>query len=190
MAAQIPTREPEIIVAGDTVKWNREDLTADYPASAGWSLSYELRSTAAAITIAATASGDIFQVVVSAATSAVYAAGIYAWAAFVAKGAERFRVRAGQLEVKPNLAAAGAADRRTHVKKVLDAIEAVLEARATRDQQEVSIEGRMLRYMPLPELLVFRSAYQAEYQRELAAERIAQGLSGRTRILTRFTSVG
>jgi hypothetical protein len=51
--------EPISIIPGDTVKWA---LTlADYPASAGWALSYELLNTMHRLEIHAAAEGKAFR---------------------------------------------------------------------------------------------------------------------------------
>jgi hypothetical protein len=43
MAADIPTKEPLTIRAGDTIKWTKS--IDDYKASDGWSLSCSFRGT-------------------------------------------------------------------------------------------------------------------------------------------------
>jgi len=83
----------------------------------------------------------------------------------------------GSLEVRPDLAAMDSYDGRSHCKKVLDAIEAVLEQRATHDQQSYTIQTsqgmRQLNRLPVDELLRLRKVFLLEYRRECAA------LSGR-----------
>jgi hypothetical protein len=185
--ATIPTTEPAQVTAGDTLRWRREDLS-DYPANDAWVLTYELRAAGGAYTITASADGAAHAVTVAAATSAAYAAGTYTIGGYVAKAGQRFEVYRGTLVILPNLAASGVADRRSHVRKVLDAIEAVLEGRATRDQEQVTFsDGRSLRYMPVADLLMLREKYRAELAREDAAAAIAAGRSPKNRIFVRFT---
>lgn len=179
--ADIPLSEPKQVTAGDTIKWRREDL-AEYPASGGWGLSYALRNAAAQINLTATADGDAFGVTVAAATSATWAAGSYVWAAFVTKAGERYEVGRGQIDVRANLAAAGVYDGRTHAEKVLAAVEAVLEKRATKDQEELEIDGLSLKRTPLGDLIKLRERYRAEVAREVRQ----QNGGGSRRILTRF----
>jgi hypothetical protein len=57
-------------------------------------------------------------------------------------------------------------EQRTHAKRVLDAIEAVLENRANLDQQSYTVEGKRLDRTPISELLKLRREYQAEYNLE------------------------
>lgn len=181
--------EPTEVRAGDTVKWTRDDLTATYPASGGWSLDYYLRNATASIDIGTSANAedpDAFDVDETAATTAGWAAGEYRWIARVSKGAEVYTVETGTLLVKANLAAAGGVDDREHAEKVLTAIEAVIEGRASKDQASYTIGNRSLSRTSLPDLLALRDKYRKEVARLRAEERLAQGLnSGRT-VHTRF----
>lgn len=176
--------EPQLIVAGDTVNWTR--TLADYPAPT-WVLTYTLINGTDKETVTAVASGTDHQVAVSASTTAGWSAGIYSWTASVVNGSERFTVDSGTIEVKPDLAAATNYDTRSHIKKTLDAIEAVIEQRASKDQESYTINGRSLSRTPLEDLLKMRDQYRTEYQREVDAEKIANGLGTGRRVLTRFT---
>ena len=60
-------------------------------------------------------------------------------------------------------------DARSHAERVLDAIEATIEGRATSDQESYAIAGRSLSRTPLGELVRLRSQYRAEVAREKAA---------------------
>lgn len=75
----------------------------------------------------------------------------------------------------------------SHAETVLAAIEAVIERRATVDQQSYSIEGRSLARMPIDDLLRFRSQYRAEVANEQAARAAAEGRGSSRRIRTAFT---
>lgn len=186
--ADIPKTEPTEIQAGDTIKWRREDLS-DYPASQGWSLNYNFVGQAGRFAVAAAADGDKFAITIAAAISATYTAGIYQWVAKVSKGTESYTVDSGTCKVLPDLYAKTAAlDGRSHAKKVLDSIEAVIEGRATKDQMSYQIAGRQLSRTPIADLLTLRSRYKAEYSAELKAERIKNGLDTGGRILVRFNN--
>ena len=93
----------------------------------------------------------------------------------------------GKIEVLEDLSAiSGVHDGRTHAKKVLDAIMAVLENRATKDQESYSIAGRTLSRTPLADLQTLRDRYRGEYTQELRAEKAAKGEGHHGRVLTRF----
>jgi hypothetical protein len=171
----IPTREPTAAIAGDTVAWRREDLATDFPASAGWALTYAFRNASAKIDVTASASGDAFAVSVAAATTAAWVPGTYGWTARVAKGAEAYTIDSGTFTVQPNLATSDVRDLRRHAERMLEAIEARLEGRASTDQDGYRIGDRELRRIPIPELVKLRDRYRQEVKAALAAEALARG---------------
>ena len=185
MTAEIPTTEPKSVTAGDTVQWNKDSLS-DYLASAGWTLTYALRNAAGKIDITASANGGGYSVSVAAATTADWVAGQYSWQAYVTKAAERFKVGSGTIEVLPNFATENSFDDRSHAKTVLDAIEAVIESRASVDQESYSIMGRSLKRTPMADLLKLRDKYKALYLMEQNAENAKNGKPGKNRILARL----
>ena len=77
-------------------------------------------------------------------------------------------------------------DGRSHAQKVLDAIEATMEGRATKSQAIMQINNRQIQYLKPEELIKWRSFYKAEVAREKTAEKVAQGEDPGNRILTRF----
>lgn len=182
-----PTNEPQEVIAGDTVKWDRNDLS-DYPANDGWVLTYKLLNAAGKIEITASASGANHSVNVAAATTANWAAGSYVWQAYATKAAtsERYKVDEGTMVVQANFAALNSLDSRSHNKKVLDAICAVIENRATLDQESYSIMGRSLNRTPLKDLLLLKDKYQALYNAEQNAENVRNGAAGKNRIAVQF----
>jgi hypothetical protein len=169
--------------AGDTLAVRRS--LADWPATT-WSLSFELRNAGASITIAATADGADHVVSVPAATTASWTAGRYHWRAYVTAGTDRHEVERGTIEIEPDFAAAGAADRRSHAEKVLDAIEAVIEGRASKDQESYTIAGRSLARTPIGDLLTLATRYRGMVEAERAAERLRRGIGGRRRVAVRL----
>jgi len=186
--ASIPTTEPATLIAGDTLNWRRDDLAADYPATAGWVLAYRFINAAGKFDITAAASGACFAVSVPAATSAAYAPGDYTWVATVTKAAERYTVGSGAARVLPNLAAAPTADTRSPAKKALDACNAALEAYGAKAYMaEVEVSGRRQRFHTPADFMAFRSRLAAEVAREDAAARLAKGLAPRNKLLVRFT---
>jgi hypothetical protein len=178
MTAPIPTTEPLQARAGMTWQWRREDL-ADYPAST-WTLKYWFKktgSTGANFSITASADGANFSISVAATTTQGYTAGDYTWAAVVTAGSEAFEVDHGFLKLLSRYDQAANLDDRTHARKVLDAINAVLEGRATLDQQEYTIGNRSLKRMPIADLIKLKSVYEQMVASETAADRLAQGRS-------------
>lgn len=183
MAATIPTTEPLTARAGDTWQWRREDLSADYPASA-WTLKYYFRNAASFFDVTAAADGDEFAVTVAKASTAAYTVGSYDWIAVVESATERFEKDSGRIEVLPNLATAAAYDVRGFARKMVDAIEAVLLSRATADQLdlvETQLGDRGLK-RDRASLIELRSKFASEARREEAT----QNGESKNRILVRF----
>lgn len=176
--ANFPTTEPAKLIVGDRWMWKRADLGLDY-APASYSLKYSLRlegTGATEVEINASGSGTDFVVEVASATTAGYTAGRYKWQAYITRtsDSQRVVVDSGVFEVIANRDAS-TADPRTHARKTLDAIEAVIESRATLDQQMYMINGRQLQRTPIKDLLMFRDRYRAEVSAE---ERLESGKGG------------
>jgi hypothetical protein len=186
MSLPIPNIEPAVITAGDTITWSRS--LPDYPASSGWVLHYALRGVAAVIDITGTASGNDHLISILAATSAAYVAGQYSIQGYVINGSTRVTIFNDTITITPDLVTAVAGyDGRSHVKKTLDSLEAVIEGRASRDQLELTIDGTRLVKMTPEQILAWRAQYHREYRKELQAARIAQGKNSGRKIVTRFT---
>lgn len=182
MAHTIPSTEPETVIAGDRIQWTLD--LADYKPADGWTLKYTLiNADADAITITASDNGDGTHLVdIDTTTSASWTPGEYHWQAFVDDFAgSRYTVRTGRLEIlKKFEGVSGGYDARTHVKKTLDALEAVIEGKASSDQLNYSIAGRSLTHYSPEELLRWRNYYRNEYRAIVAQERIDKGkASGR-----------
>lgn len=186
----IPTIEPSSFIAGDTVQWTR-DFSADYP-PATWTLTYYFRGTVKK-TVVCTTSGSLHLATILAADSANYPPGDYFVFARVSDGTSTYTVLDGKtITVKENPAAGSSAqDRRSHVKKMLDAIEAMMEGNASREEAgyEITAPGmtsRRIQFCTKVDLIAFHSHYKQLYQQELNAARIAQGIAPKNKVLTRF----
>jgi len=181
----LPTR----FRAGDSLLMSAS--LSSYPAPT-WVLEWALVKTGDQILITASASGSDHAVQYSPTITDGWEAGVYAWVAYVYREAlgvktEKYTLESGSIEILPDLEAlTSGVDARSHARKVLDAINAVMENRATTDQQSYSIAGRQLVRMPIADLLALQSQYEAKVRAEESAERVNQGLPGRRRILTRL----
>lgn len=179
MTPTIPLVEPQRARAGETWQWRREDLAGDYPATS-WTLRYALKNTTDHLEIAATADGIVFAVTAPIASTKTLPAGTYRMVGYVedAGVTQRFGVYDEEIVIDPAYANAGVVDDRSHARIVLDAINAVLENRATKDQEEYQIGHRSLKRTPLNELYKFRQQYQGQVRSEELAERAARGQGG------------
>jgi hypothetical protein len=182
------------LIAGDTLDFL--DSVPEYPPADGWTLAYRLvpRFTSpvqAPIDITASTSGSDYRVQAAAGVTATWAAGYYTWSRWVEKaGPIRQSLGSGQIRILENPAAAVAGfDGRTSARKVFDSITAVIEGRATKDQEEYSIAGRSLKRTPIEDLLVLRDRYFTEVQNEEAAAGISAGQGNPRNFGVRFNRV-
>lgn len=159
-------RFPNLIKAGITFKLN-VNLTA-YPAST-WSLVAYLRG-ATAIDLTSTAQGNLHVFNVSADITKNYKAGHYGYSLrAIHTSGEVVEIDTGVIEVKTDLASVSdETDLRSHALKTLTALEAVIEGRATLDQERYRINNRELYRTPLKTLIKLRNQYRAEVANEKA----------------------
>lgn len=181
----IPTAEPALLQAGDTLSWRLSLPT--YPADDGWVLAYRLINAAATITIVASADGAAHLVQLPAATTAAYPAGAYTGVRTVTRGSDRFTLAPWSPRVLPDLAAASATDARGPAQRALDDLRAALLQWLSSNGhvQEYEIAGRKMRFASIDEI----NKRIALAQREAAAEAAATGLAtsaARRRVLVRF----
>jgi hypothetical protein len=183
----IPTFEPTEFTIGETLKWTKS--LADYPASEGYALKFYFRGAGTGFDITATADGDDYSVTVPAATTAEMTAGKYNWQAEISLSGEKFIVDSGEVTVKPSLAAINASvtfDGRTTARKILDAIDALLQGKASLDQQEYMIGNRSLKRIPIPDLISLRTHYAQIVSRERRDDKRKQGASFLKSVHVRF----
>lgn len=93
---------PNTLTAGDTL--NFVTTVADYPASAGWTLTHRLvgRTSTAVITLTSVPDTDNHRTTKSAAETAAWVPDTYDWTAWVSKGAERYSTESGALVIAPD----------------------------------------------------------------------------------------
>lgn len=153
------TEFPKTIQAGLSLRAEIEAI--DYPAPI-WSVRAHLRGPAL-IDIAATGEAELHSFSVTGTDTAVYAPGLYTVSVRATDGVDVFEIESGQVEILADVAALGAGyDPREHAERALDAIEAVIEGRATKDQQSYTINGRTLVRTTIAELLQLRQTYKDE----------------------------
>jgi hypothetical protein len=181
------------IIAGDTLDF--VTTFVGYPA-ATWTCTYYFvprvagSGTAFSVVCTAGTEADAHRCAAAATTTAFWAPAEYTWQARMVNGAEERSGDAwpwrGECTILANLATATAYDGRSHARKTLDAIEAVLEGRATLDQEEYTIGNRSLKRTPVEQLIRFRQRYKQEVLGEDAAARINAGLGGGRKIQVRL----
>ncbi|SMX27284.1 hypothetical protein TRP8649_01387 [Pelagimonas phthalicica] len=133
-----------------------------------WELHAILRGPSA-IDLVSIAIGTAHQFAVSASDTQGWNAGDYAASIRAVSGGDVHEVEAGQVKITPDLVGLEPGhDARGHAQKVLDAIEAVIEGRASKDQQSYTINGRALVRTAIADLLLLRDRYKKEFARQKA----------------------
>lgn len=149
-----------------------------YPASE-WSAVLVMRGPGP-IDIEADADGDQHVFAATAEQTTSWAPGRYQYQVRVGDGTDVFAAECGFIDVTADLALLPEdTDTRTHARRMLDAIEAVLENRATLEQQRYSIGTRELWRVPVGDLRKLRDHYRDEVRRQDAAARGRSSLLGR-----------
>lgn len=177
------TNTPSKLTAGDSAEWTIS--LPDYPAPA-WTLTYYLVKDGKQIVITGTQYGSTEEhhISVDAATTAAWQPGTYSYQAKASNGTDRKDAGSGTVVIEPDFAQQGSGyDDRSFAKKSLDAIEAVIERRASQSQQEYQIAGRALKFMTMEELLNARDRFRAEVR---AGERRKAGKPAFGAVKVRF----
>lgn len=146
---------PESWRAGDTISF-----TIDYNLQPAFDLVLKVTGPAgdAATTVEYAVIAGV--VTIPAATTALLLAGRYAYALVEQDLTESYTLEDGQLTVTLRADLMGGDNILSHARKMLLAIEAVLEDRATLAQSSYSIKDRSLSRIPPQELLALRRYYQ------------------------------
>lgn len=157
---------PKKITAGVTFR-HVISLTA-YPASQGWHVAVYLRGKGS-IDLVSIAQHNQHILSADANTTKNWVGGHYGYSVRLIRDDEVVEMDSGSVEIKADIASVVAdTDFRSHARKVLDAIEAVLENRASLDQERYRINNRELYRTPIETLKKMRDQYRAEVSREEA----------------------
>jgi hypothetical protein len=163
----LPQKVPAEIAIGETLEFEKD--FEDFPADE-WTVTYYFRGAGPGFNVAGTADGTTHVFTVAAATSATMVAGRYDYQAFAVKDDEKHLVDEGSTTAKASLALLNTTetyDGRSPAKKILDAIDALMQGKATLDQQSYLIatgvpgftSQRQAERIPPSELLELRKYY-------------------------------
>ena len=175
------TAMPATVVAGDGLILNRADLQTAYPSGSGWTLQLVIApaSGGASTNFAGVADAQGWKFTLSSAATTQMAAGSFTYAIQGSLGGERTTIENGFVRILAD--PVGNADKRSPSRRCLDAIDAMLEGRASEAEKRFRFEdGREVEYIPLDELLRLRKFYAR------AVEIEERGRGGPSRILTRM----
>lgn len=139
------------------------------------------------IDLQATASGTDHVFAADADTTKDWKPGHYWYVIRVTRGTDVDQVETGAFEILPDLTQAPAGyDGRSEAQIALDAIDAVLQRRATIDQERYRINNRELYRTPIADLIALRGYYARQVAKEKAAKRGQRGRFGRP-VTVRFS---
>jgi hypothetical protein len=147
--AQVSDRIPTKITAGTSVSWMV--ALPDFPASAGWTLTYTLVSPSAQVVVTSAPSADRHLFEITYATTGAWVAGSYAWQSHVSNGTERYQVDSGTVEIVSDFAeATTGTDTRTWLDTAIESLQASIAGRASKTQLTQSLpNGLQIQHMTL-----------------------------------------
>ncbi len=177
---------PVVFTVGETVEW--ETYLDYYLPKDGWQLIYIFRNFDNSFEVTAKGKEDHYLVQLTSEVTSQYRPANYWWQARVVRDDKQHFVDNGELVIKANLALLDSYDGREHVQKTLDALEATILGKASRDQLSYSISGRSISRLSPSELLKWRDVYKGEYIRILKEQQIAKGLARNSLIKVRFSN--
>lgn len=180
-------QEPERLVTGATAQWRK--ISTDYPATDGWEMAYYFRKAEGdGFNVTAEADGSDYLATIESTATESLTAGTFSWQCWVINGAVKYLVDSGKLVMSAGFdpSATTQVDGRSEVKKILDAIDAMIGKRANKIQQEYVLGNRQMKYIPIPDLIALRTQYAHLYNEEVRAERLRKGGPFFKNILVRF----
>ena len=160
------------IVQGETF-----DLTVtlnNYP-SPPWDTSMILTGAENVYEVGGLSEGAMHNFKIGPTTTLTYEPGDYKYRIVATDGTDVYTAWNGRTKVIADPTVPG--NDMSHVEKVLNALNATIEGKATTDVLNYSIRGRSLGRMSPQELLDWRDKYLQFYKEELYEEDIANGLS-------------
>ena len=180
---------PSTLRAGDS--WSLTAAPAAYPGP-DWVLSWVLVNAVATTPIEAVWDDEpeVHDFTLTPTASAAYAAGRYSWYLLATNDTDSLRatLEEGVVDVLPDPLTADPVAAPSHAYRMLQAVEALLESRATAgdlDLVRAACRDRQVEY-DMAGLLKLRSQYAALVAQEQDAARIASGLGSGRFVQTRF----
>jgi uncharacterized small protein (DUF1192 family) len=175
---------PRRITVGDTITW--DETLSDFPASASWVVTYSFTSPDSRFISTHAAVVDDHRITID---TTSLEEGRFDWTKKVTDGSSTFTLESGILDVDPDLSADGTGvDRRSYSAIALEAIEALLKGKATKDQTSYSLNGRALSRYSIDELNEWRAQLRVEVREEDQKARRKSGGKSHANVRARFSS--
>lgn len=182
MSVAIATSPPATVTAGDKVDFTVSP--GEFTSSGGYSPVFVFRSDDGSrrYVVNGTDYGSDFRITAASDVTRTWAACFGQFTVFtqLSDGTDRRTLIAGRMEIRPDPASTDTVDLRSSNRRILDAITARIEGRASSDIQSISISGQSIARMSLDELIraqtIFRAKVDAE---EIKADTTGRKARGR-----------
>ncbi len=181
-----PTREPQVIAAGDAVIWLRQINDFD-PAS--WTLKYVLREQNDIITFSAAADSGLFKVDLASTTTVQWKPALYAIAAYLVNGSTQVQAQTyfPKICITPNLAVnPQGVDPVSFAARMLVLIETTIQRLTSKTVLTASVSGQTYSLVNINDLFILRERWKSEVRREEEQDRLHAGLGAGNKIGIRF----
>lgn len=185
---------PKSLRAGSTWTWREDTLVDPYgdaiQSTDTWALTFYIRTNnASGLTVVGSTYGTGWQFDVAAGNTGI-AAGDYFWQAEATKGALKYDVGSGSVQILQSLAYTGGVSSiqaKSQVEQDLDTVETAIRTLLTDGAvKEYSIGGRSLKKYDLADLTALRSQLKYQLNLEKKAELIRNGQGNPHQMLVRF----
>ncbi len=187
---------PKSLRAGSTWTWREDSLVDPYgdaiQSTDSWALTYYIRTNVSGnqgLTVVGSTYGTGWQFDVAASNTDL-TEGDYFWQAVASKGALKYDVGSGSLQILLNLVYTGNPQKiqaKSQVEQDLDTVEAAIRTLLSDGVvKEYSIGGRSLKKYDLADLTALRSQLKYQLNLEKKAELIRNGQGNPHQMLVRF----
>lgn len=153
-------------MAGDSLTW--EFAPGNYPDTGGWTAKTIFTEGSVNQEVIGTAQGAGWLFKLTPEDSAKFPGALYTWVIQFTNTDQRITGATGATQVYPNLEDGPA---KSHAQKVVEALEAVIEGRASQDQIQMTIGGRSITRMSVDDLLKFLNYYRGKLDAELPSDK-------------------
>jgi hypothetical protein len=180
-----PDSVPDALHAGDS--FLLEIAGSDYPASE-WTTTIVFSNSLARYTANSSSNGNDHRFNITPTTTEDWTAGNYNWQIYFSKTGYRVTHATGRIKILADIADASAGtDIRSFPRKIADALESIVNNRATKEQlMLVSLNCKDLNVNFTEDVYLHWSKWTARAEQEEAAGKVAAGMGRPTSIYARF----
>lgn len=186
LSSNYPTKEPKTLLTGRRWAWVREDVSEVYPTT-DYTLKYVFVDPAngnkRAITAAKTNSKHVVEA--NSAETTLFSEAEYLVSVEVVRDSDQEAVVIDELCIDVKKDRDG---RSSHAYKVLMAVRALIEGKASQDQAAISINGRSLQRFSPQEWTKIEAEYSARWEREKEKLALANGRKSKKRTTIRMSA--